>query len=818
MQLISRPITFVLTTFLFHAVCTQTTRADESAKLTRKQIAFFETKVRPLLADNCFKCHGPKKQKGKLRLDSRRTLLGGGETGPAIVPRKPNESLLIEAINYKSLEMPPSGKLTDRQIAILTEWVSMGAPWPNEKRVRAVTADGEFQITQDDLAYWAFQPIRKPSVPTVKRATASPIDAFIQTRLDSKGLNSNPAAGRRVLIRRAFFDSIGLPPTPDEVKRFVDADSPVAFEKLIDELLNRPQYGERWGRHWLDVVRFGQTNGYERDDEKPNAWRYRDYVISSFNDDKPFDRFIKEQLAGDELDDVSHETIIATGFYRVGIWDDEPAEKTLALYDEMDDLVRVTGAAFLGVTVGCARCHNHMFDPISQQDYYEFVAFFKNVAPFGRDKGGASETHWELNPDAVYTPLTSAKEVADWKARESEIQNQIEQKKKEVEKATDAQKSKLAEEIKKLEENLKKAPYQLALSVREPNAKPQPTHLLIRGNPRNKGKVVEPAVLQIIGNAGKSPSNDVAVSKLSGETRKILTAVGVKPTSGRRRRLADWIASVENPLTARVIVNRVWQHLFGRGIVRTPNNFGKAGVPPTHPQLLDWLTAEFVEGGWKIRPLIKTIMLSRPYQMSSSAQNADAAKLDPGNDLFWRHNLRRLDAEAIRDAVLSVSGQLNLKMGGRGFFPNLSADVLATQSRPGSGWDKSDPAERNRRSVYIFVKRTLMVPMLETFDYNNTAEPLGVRPVTTVAPQALMLLNGQFIEEKAESFAARVKKDVGDDRNAQIERVFQLALNRKPSDNERSIATQIMKRQSESSALKSLCLVVFNTNEFVYLD
>ncbi len=813
--------------------------AEQADEFSPQQISFFESKVRPLLAQNCFKCHGPAKQKAGLRLDSRQSILAGGESGPAIVVGSPAESLLVEAINYAGLEMPPYGKLSERQIETLTRWIEIGAPWPAEEAARA-TEEGEFQITAEDRAYWAFQPIRRPPPPLTKTSDweASPLDAFVLSRLEAKQLAPNAPADRRTLLRRAYFDLIGLPPTPEEVDAFVKSESATAFEQVIDELLAREQFGERWGRHWLDVVRFGQTNGYERDDEKEEAWRFRDYVIKSFNEDKPIDRFILEQLAGDELDDVTRDSIIATGFYRIGVWDDEPAEKTLARMDELDDIVRVTGSAFLGLTVGCARCHNHMFDPLSQRDYYEFLAFFQNVAQYGRDKDGNSETHWELNPDAIYTPIIPLDKWTQWQKQCAEAKPEIERLTAELDElgsdaAAGERKQEIEAQIKKLRDSLKPPSFERALSVRENGPEPKPTHLLIRGDPQRPSAQVEPAIPAIL-----NPDDVWSVSTafdVSGHPLKhVMSEQGVKPTSGRRRAVAQWIASANNPLTARVFVNRMWQHLFGHGIVRTPNNFGRAGSGPTHSELLDWLAAEFVDGGWKLKRLIKTIMLSRAYQTSSRNDNETAEKSDPANELFWRQNMRRLEAEAVRDSILAVSGKLNLQMGGRGFFPELSDDVLATQSKPGHNWGKSSEAELNRRSVYIFVKRTLMVPMLEAFDYTNTAEPLGVRPVTTVAPQALMLLNDKFVEQQAAAFAERILTEAGDDRQEQIERVFQLSLGREPLPRERAIARDLIDRQVKRSlddeknaanekdaklaALKSLCLIVFNLNEFVYID
>jgi Protein of unknown function (DUF1553)/Protein of unknown function (DUF1549) len=627
--------------------------------------------------------------------------------------------------------------------------------------------------------------------------------------------------------------------------------------------LAREEYGERWGRHWLDVVRFAQTNGYERDGEKPEAWRYRDWVIRAFNDDMPFDRFVTEQLAGDEIDEPTTDSIIATGFYRLGVWDDEPDNQRAAAWDEIDEMVRTTSAAFLGLTIGCARCHNHMFDPIPQEDYYRFAAFFRNVEPYGKP---ASLTHLRTNLEGILTPLASPAEYAAWKKHQAEVSRQIADAKSslaEIRQSIAARLKKrglrfnkaavdnestpvererqkaLREEIARLQKSRETPPpFREALSVRECGGPLLETHVLIRGNVATPGRKVEPRVLTILGGKGPAaipvslrfpPANEKSL-------RPILAELGIKPTLGLRHHLAAWIADKNNPLTARVLVNRLWQEHFGRAIVASTDNFGRAGVPPTHPELLAWLARDFIDGGWRIKRLQRQIVLSNAYRMSSAQSNPQAQAFDADNDLFWRQNLRRLDAEAIRDSMLAVSGRLNRAMGGRGIFPRLSPEVLATQSRPGLGWDHSSPQEESRRSVYIYVKRTLMVPFLETFDYTNTAESLGTRPVTTVAPQALLLLNSEFTLEQACALAERVRRDAGNDPDAQVKRLFRLALGRLPTERESTIATQLLSAKakpatsqvrsdapapSDASApdrLSSLCLVVLNLNEFVYVD
>jgi hypothetical protein len=715
----------------------------------RADDAFFESKVRPLLVENCFKCHSEQKQKGGLRLDSLAGMLTGGERGPAIVPGSPEKSLLIQAVRQvdPALQMPPKGKLSKAQVEHLASWIRSGAPWPNAGKPAATASSRhEFQITDRDRAYWAYQPVRRPPLPNVKNGKwpANPIDHFILARLEAKGLIPNPQAGKRALIRRAYFDLIGLPPLPEEVEHFVNDSSPDAWERLIDKLLASPHFGERWGRHWLDVARFAQSNGYERDDEKPYAWRYRDYVIDAFNSDKPYNRFILEQLAGDEVDLVTDTDRIATGFYRLGVWDDEPDDARQAVFDELDEILTTASQAFLGLTVNCARCHDHKFDPISQRDYYALLSFIQNIKGYETPK---------------YLP-----DAADFSA--------------------------LSIAVKALTKKSNEPPPGWALAVREKGPRPAATHLLIRGNAGTPGEEVEPAFLTVL-------------SQLS---TKLPTPHSQGTTCGRRRILAEWIANANNPLTARVLVNRLWQHLLGRGIVATPNDFGKAGVLPTHPELLDWLAAELTDGGWTVKRMLRLIMVSRTYQMSSSADRSDALAADEANEFFWRQSLRRLEAEAIRDAALAVSGDLNPQMGGRGFFPPLSREVIAGQSKPGFGWDVERGKEIERRSVYMFIKRNLMVPMLESFDYSNTSQPLGARPVTTVAPQALMLLNSEFMHQRAASFADRVECEAGSDLKKQIDRAFALALDRFPTNSEEQIAMDYLLRQA--SAIEALQLPI----------
>jgi hypothetical protein len=938
---------------------------------------FFEAKVRPILANHCFKCHGEEKQRGGLRLDSRTTLISGGDQGAALVPGKPSESLIIRAISYDGdLKMPPTKKLAKEQIADLTRWVEMGAPWPGGEKP-AAARHAEFKITDKDRAHWAFQPIRRPSLPTVTDATwaANPIDRFILAGLEAKGLQPNSPAAKHALIRRLYFNLTGLPPTPEQVAAFVNDTSPTAYQSLVDKLLDSPRYGEKWGRHWLDLVRYAETNSYERDNPKPNAWRYRDYVIRSFNNDKPYDRFIREQLAGDELPDGGNDGLIATGYYRLGIWDDEPSDPLQSRYDGLDDIVATTSQVFLGLTVDCARCHDHKIDPISQKDYYRLLSFFHNINHF-RNGGPTDEMPLlerdedrvayerqvrELNAkrDQVQAQVTEIEnefrakvlkaeretpphidlddleyryyrdtwnELPDFSTIKPEDQGKLPRPLFDISARTRneafgfvfegvllvpeegdytfyldsddgsrltvngktvieydgihglgkerlasvnlrkgrvpikleyfqnlfslglnvawsgpgfgrrslsaSEKTALAADVgkviteqgpavlgsdrvqhyQKLRKELvrlkeQKVRVDRALCVTEAGNQAPDTFVLIRGNPHVKGDKVEPGFLEVLG-IGELPKG---------------TPASAGKTTGRRRALADWIASPNNPLTARVMVNRVWQYHFGRGLVRSPNNFGTQGDKPTHPELLDWLVAEFISSGWSVKDLHRLILNSNAYQMSSRP-NPDALKADPTNDLYWRFDMRRLSGEEIRDSLLAVTGELNLKMYGPGVYPEIPREVMLGQSKPGYGWEKSPPEEQNRRSVYVHMKRSLLLPILESFDAAEMDRTSPVRFATTQPTQALGMLNGAFLNSQAETLAKRLCREAGDDLEKQVRLGLTLVLSRPASDAEvkRGIAlVRELKEQdslSQEAALKSFCLVALNLNEFIYLD
>jgi hypothetical protein len=721
-------------------------RAQSSTKgqAEADEAAFFAKEVLPVLQANCFKCHGDKNVKGKLSLFSRAGMLKGGVQGPAISLEGLDDSRLLKAINHQDdLEMPPGGKLPQREIDILTRWVKRGAIWPDGVVV-TMPAGAGMKITPQDKEYWAYRPVKRLEVPSVshKSWVRNPIDAFILAKLEARKLAPALPADRLAIARRLYYDLIGLPPTPEEIDAFVNDRAPDAYERLVDRLLASQHYGEKWARHWLDIVRYAETNGFEFDRVKPFAWRFRDYVIAAFNTDKPYDEFIREQIAGDLLDQVTPESLIATGYYRLGQWDSGAADRLLQRYDVLDGVLSTTGQAFLGMSIGCARCHDHKKDPIPQRDYYRLLAFFHNIT--------------DANPRGLTRKIS---------------QPPIE-----------------------------------VLCVAEQG--PGPTHVLLRGNPRAKGDLVKAGFPEVLGGGGDSAPGRLA--------------------------LAKWLTDPRNPLTARVIVNRLWQHHFGRGIVATPNDFGKLGEPPTHPELLDWLAREFMfptrrgqdppdAAGWTIKRMHKLIVTSSAYRMSAKA-NDQGLRIDPANTLFWRFNMRRLTSEEVRDSILAVSGNLNLKMAGPSVYPPIPKEVLAGQSRPGTGWRTSSPEEASRRSIYIHVKRSLQVPILAQFDQADTDSSCPVRFTTTVPMQALGMLNGEFSNEQAKVFAQRLKKEAPPELEARIRRAIRLTTGRNPSADEVMQDVAFVRRLREKGslddqeALRFLCLLRFNANEFIYLD
>jgi hypothetical protein len=671
-----------------------------------------------------------------------------------------------------------AGSLWDR-IPILSVFGIAVTGWeshpPNEPKE---LARYDAKIKPADRRHWSYLPVKKPALPTVKMATwvRNPIDAFVLDRLERKGWKPSPAAEPRAWLRRVYLDVSGLPPTLAEQDAFLKNPTPEAMDAVVKDLLVRPTYGERWARHWLDVVRYAETAGYERDAAKPSVWRYRDYVIKAFNDDKPYDRFLLEQLAGDELPDADADALIGLGFTRLGPWDDEPADPKEDRFDQLDDVVNATSLVFMGMTLGCARCHDHKFEALTMHDYYRMVAVFN---PLVRPQNGRTE---------LDLPIGTRAQIE----RQAERDRQIAALQKYVPKGKPVAaeiEAKIAA-VRKMTPDLPRGYF-----LSEPSPTPPDTHLLVRGKATRPGPKVAPGMPAVL--VAKQPA---------------FPSPG-KQTSLRRLTLARWLARAEHPLTARVMVNRVWHYHFGEGLVRTPNDFGVMGQPPTHPELLDWLTAKFIEDGWSIKKLHQLILSSNTYRMSKR-WNPEYGGKDPENQLLWRFPYKRLEVEAIRDSALAISGQLNPKMYGPSMYPEVPKEALEGNSDPDKIWKAFDEKEASRRTVYAFIKRSFVVPMLETLDLCDTTRPNDKRLTTTVAPQALTLFNGAFVNRQAKQFAERLRKEAGDDADRQIERAYRLALCRLPSDAERAVLRDFLQRQS----LEQMCRVVFNLNEFMYAD
>lgn len=765
--------------------------------------------VQPILVKHCISCHGSRDPASGLSLVHRESALSELDSGMfAIAPGRTQDSELLRRISTinESERMPPEGEpLSAEQISVLHNWIEQGAEWPTHWAFRAPVVIRPPQVDNSD---W----------------NINPIDAFIYARLATAGLQPNPLADRRTLIRRATYDLLGLPPKPDEVEAFVTDSRIDAYERLIDRLLDSPHYGERWARHWLDLVRYGETNSYERDAPKPNAWKYRDYVIRSFNEDKPFSQFALEQLAGEQLEQVSDETITATGFYRIGAWDDAAPDKLKARYDELDDILTTVGQVFLGVTINCARCHDHKIDPISQADYYRMLAFFADIPPYGKSKN--IET--DVSAPAVKQRYAALGDLLQ--SLEAEIRV-IEQRGIEKMSAADQRSAKGRSRravLKKLKDYLDEKDWRLRESLLKPKrevtrqiknfpardtilsvARVDPTppqmHVLARGNPRSPMQAVDPGLPVLFRLGLPLPSVDTII-----------------PEINDRLSLAKWIASPQNYMTTRVIANRIWQYHFGRGIVRSSNNFGQLGTPPTHPHLLDWLARYLVNSDWKLKTLHRLIMTSRTYQMSS-ADNSQGLALDPDNNFFWRFDMRRLSAEEVRDSLLAVNQSLNRQVYGPSFFEKLSPEVLASQSQPGKGWGDSSPTECNRRSIYIHVKRSLISPLLCAFDFPDPDSSCEARFLTLQPSQALALLNGEFAHEQAKQLGQIISAK-SEDVDRQITEAIRLVFARQPNSSELKEGESLIHRLvtthklSRKSAIDLYCLSLLNWNEFIFVD
>lgn len=1006
---------------------------------------FFEDQAWPIIERECLPCHGGGDRiRGGFRIDAREGLLRGGDRGPAIDETSPADSLLLRMISWESddYQMPPKGRLTDEEIAILTEWVLQGTTWADGVGADLPADAFETEAIPDGGNWWAWQPLDDPEVPTVADAdwARNPIDRFVLASLESRGLSPAPEADRRTLIKRVAYDVTGLPPTPEAVASFVADQRPDAYERMVDGYLRSPQHGVKWARHWLDAVRYADTDGYERDRVKPEAWRYRDWVVDAINEDKPWNRFIVEQLAGDELPDRDLGTLTATGFYRLGIWDDEPTDVELAKNDDLDSIIDVVGRGMMGMSIACARCHEHKRDPIPQGDYYRLAAIFRDLKPYKERMGNAinannvtrrvpvhfgaeGEAEFERaeaaydesfaslmaeirdraatvagsagSPPATeglvaHYPLddTTKGELRDltgrhpgrildarfdregiegaglgfaggddraripnsanesftisfWMRTESQGRGSDEDPRwflgsglvdgevsgivndfgismigsgvvaagvgnpetfvssppgvndgawhhvaftrdasdgritlyvdgAEVDRAVggrqaldrideltvgrmhpghggfsgtldelrihdralapaevagmafrtrldegvvlairDERGEKEAEAFEALRDRLlamspPSAETRLVLCARSQGTEPPTTHILIRGDAHSPGREVSPGVPRVLGGTDFSP------------------APMHDESSGLRGEFAEWLVEDENRVTWRVAANRLWQHLFGRGLVRSSDDFGSLGSRPTHPELLDWLAREFVRRDASRREMARLVLESSTYRMSTRFDEK-AYLADPLNDLFWRRDLRRLSAEELRDSILAVTGYINPELGGPGVYPPLPRAVLETASRPDQAWGRADDAQAGRRSLYVFLKRSLRHPFLEGFDQPDTDRPCSVRFATTVPTQSLMMMNSEFIDRQASLFADRLRAERPGDRDAQLSRGLELVLCRPPSTAEvADLGRMIEELRAEDGlddreAFEAACVLLLNLNEFLHV-
>lgn len=740
---------------------------------------FFGERIAPVLETRCVACHNGEIAKGGLDLTTRASLLKGGESGAAVVPGKVDDSWLLEMITGDEPQMPKDSKpLTDQQATDLREWITRGAPWPENVQVQA--------------QLWSLHPIVNPEVPAVRNQDwiRNPIDAFIIEQLEEQGLTPAPRADKLTLIRRATFDLHGLPPTPRQIDAFLADMSADAFENLVNRLLDSPRYGERWGRHWLDLASYADSHGFELDYPRPNAWRYRDYVIESFNKDTPYDEFLLQQLAGDVISPNDSAAAVATGFLGAGPWDYSgfitATQGTVAArgtrHRDLDNMLSTVMTTTIGLTVGCAQCHDHKFDPILQKDYYSLKAVFAGV------RRGDRITHGEATAEQALKMEQIRLVIHKKRIGVAEITGRPAEKRTDDMAATLLQ---LRKEIAELEAEYAKFP-DVELTYAVIPEEPPATHLLARGNTETPLEVVSPAALS-------------AVTTLPAK----LTTVDA-PEGERRLALAKWLVDPANPLTARVAVNRIWQRHFGRGIIGTPNDFGFNGERPSHPDLLDWLASELQRRNWSIKEVHRLMMLSSTYQQAI-LYDKEGSAIDSGNRLLWRMNRRRLDAEVLRDSVLAISGQLDLTMGGPA---DMAFDYEFRKSPLYDYYSPSEGPESNRRTVYQFISRSTPNPFLDVLDFPIPSACTPIRNSTTTPLQSLSLLNDQFMIEQAERFSRRLVNSHPDNFSAQVILAYRLAYGREPSAREKDRAEQFITKEE----LFHFCRALFNTNEFLYVD
>ncbi len=790
----------------------------------------FKTDVYPLLKARCFKCHAGSNLESGIRLDFRPEILGDTNGRPVAVPGRSAESALLQVVSgVRGADkiMPPSGrKLAAAEIGLLRAWIDQGVAWDESLLPSTIRSD-----------HWAFKPVRRPPLPDP--AVRHPIDSFIASALKAQGLVSAPEAPRRTLIRRLSLDLTGLPPTRGEVRDFLEDSSADAYERLVDRLLASPRYGERWGRHWLDVARYADSEGYESNHPRPYAWRYRDYVVDSFNRDKPFDRFLREQIAGDEIEPYSDENLIATGFLAAARLSSNEEDKALQRNDVLVDVVNATAAAFLGLTMNCAQCHSHKFDPITQRDFYRLQGFFVKGMPNSLALKNASLwAEFDAKRPPEYDALVRLKKILFERGR----QRFIERAKKKMSAATlaaletpdesrtaeqrelfrqadlvfqstpDGYEAAIPEEDKKLYVETRKRLEELRKKMVDepqtwgfysPATSPTPVDVLpakafypLPYEPEELGRAT--AYLRVRGEVHRRGG------RLTPGWPEVLGPTPAKVGDRPRLALADWMTSRGNPLVARVWANRVWHYHFGRGLVATPGDFGVKGAAPSHPELLDWLASELMERGWSTKHLHRLIVTSAAYRRSSDP-SAECIAVDPDNRLLWRWAPRRLEGEAIRDSALAVSGELDARAGG--------AYIPLEQSE-----------QSVRRSLYLMQKRDAFPRFQALFDGPAANESCACRPVSTVALQPLLLLNNPFMVQRARSLASRVFAEAGTDPRAQVKTAYEIALVRPPGDAEGRAALEYLDRTEDddqdgpSPRLVRFCHVLLNLNEFVYLE
>lgn len=795
-----------------------------SAARAGDDMAFFEAKVLPLLQSRCYECHShEKKIKGGLALDLKSGWQTGGDNGPAIIPGDVAQSHLITAVRYTDpeMEMPPKGKMAASEIEILEKWVAMGAP---DSRVKQAAAKSARVIdVEEGKKFWAFQPVRHEQAPAVRQTSwvLAPVDRFILAKLEEQGLAPSPDADDSTWLRRVSLDLTGLPPQPEDLAGFDG--SPASRAAAVDRLLQSVAFGERWARHWLDLVGYADQIGTSNNVFAEHAWRYRDYVIDAFNSDKPFDRFIREQIAGDLLPAAAPQeraaNITATGFLVLGDVEIVAVDKLKMEYDLVDQQVSKVGTAFLGMTLGCVRCHDHKFDPIAQTDYYAIAGMFRSTdATYKTDNGVWSSVNKSELPETAAQKsgrermlAANVARIHKWEKERDEanqakavLEPQIANASKEAKPGLEKKRDELAARIKSLNGQIEHAQFFAPLAPKafavHDREHPADMRITIRGNPYALGDPVKRGALRVASWTAFPP---------------------IPPNQSGRVQLADWIADARNPLTARVTVNRIWQKLFGEGLVRSVDYLGTRGETPTHPELLDYLAARFMRNGWSQKQLIREIVLSRAYGMSS-ANNSVAAAKDPDNRLLWRMNRQRLDAEAIRDSMLAISGRLTPSGGGPALpleFPeNVTSLSPKAVNPPAFAFKKMRPAQDFERTIYLPVIRTAAQPgsakLRDVFDFTQPAQIAGRRAETAVPTQALFLLNSDLVRARAAEIAKRLA-DAEPNSGARLEALWLRVLGRSITSAEREDAVKFLDSMPGDKAWIELSHALLSSNEFL---